>query len=142
LRDAWEARSTLLRLAEDAPPGTTLRAFTDDLQARARDQHDPGLRTVTLATIHAAKGLEWDHVHVIGLSEGLLPISYARGLEQIDEERRLLYVAITRARRSVSLSWSAGNGRAEREPSRFLQELGIRTHRAAGASAPLARPPR
>ena len=142
LRDAWEARSTLLRLAEDAPPGTTLRAFTDDLQARARDQHDPGLRTVTLATIHAAKGLEWDRVHVIGLSEGLLPISYARGLEQIDEERRLLYVAITRARRSVSLSWSAGNGRTEREPSRFLQELGIRTHRAVGAPAPGARPPR
>ena len=142
LRDAWEARSTLLRLAEDAPPGTTLRAFTDDLQARARDQHDPGLRTVTLATIHAAKGLEWDHVHVIGLSEGLMPISYARGLEQIDEERRLLYVAITRARRSVSLSWSAGNGRTEREPSRFLQELGIRTHRAAGAPAPTSRPPR
>ena len=142
LRDAWEARSTLLRLAEDAPPGTTLRAFTDDLQARARDQHDPGLRTVTLATIHAAKGLEWDRVHVIGLSEGLLPISYARGLEQIDEERRLLYVAITRARQSVSLSWSAGNGRTEREPSRFLQELGIRTHRAAGAPAPGARPPR
>ena len=142
LRDAWEARATLLRLAEAAPPGTTLRAFTDDLQARARDQHDPGLRTVTLATIHAAKGLEWDHVHVIGLSEGLLPISYARGLEQIDEERRLLYVAITRARRSVSLSWSAGNGRAEREPSRFLQELGIRTHRAAGASSAGARPPR
>ncbi len=142
LRDAWEARATLLRLAEDAPPGTTLRAFTDDLQARARDQHDPGLRTVTLATIHAAKGLEWDHVHVIGLSEGLLPISYARGLEQIDEERRLLYVALTRARRSVSLSWSAGNGRAEREPSRFLQELGIRTHRAAGAPAAAARPPR
>ncbi|WP_100811255.1 MULTISPECIES: ATP-dependent helicase [unclassified Microbacterium] len=142
LRDAWEARATLLRLAENAPPGTTLRAFTDDLQARARDQHDPGLRTVTLATIHAAKGLEWDHVHVIGLSEGLLPISYARGLEQIDEERRLLYVAITRARRSVSLSWSAGNGRAEREPSRFLQELGIRTHRAAGASSVGARPPR
>ena len=142
LRDAWEARATLLRLAEDAPPGTTLRAFTDDLQARARDQHDPGLRTVTLATIHAAKGLEWDHVHVIGLSEGLLPISYARGLEQVDEERRLLYVALTRARRSVSLSWSAGNGRAEREPSRFLQELGIRTHRAAGAPAAAGRPPR
>jgi len=142
LRDAWEARATLLRLAEDAAPGTTLRVFTDDLQARARDQHDPGLRTVTLATIHAAKGLEWDHVHIVGLSEGLLPISYARGLEQIDEERRLLYVAITRARLSVSLSWSAGNGRAEREPSRFLRELGIRTHRAAGAPAPNARPQR
>lgn len=141
LRDAWEARATLLRLAEDAPPGTTLRAFTDDLQARARDQHDPSLRTVTLATIHAAKGLEWDHVHVVGLSEGLLPIAYARGLEHVDEERRLLYVAITRARRSVSLSWSAGNGRAEREPSRFLQELGIRTYRAAGAPAAGVRRP-
>ncbi|MDF2920197.1 MAG: superfamily and helicase, partial [Microbacterium sp.] len=86
LRDGWEARAALLRLAEEAAPGTDLRSFTDDLQARARDQHEPATRTVTLSTLHAAKGLEWDHVFLIGVSEGLLPISYATTFEAVDEE--------------------------------------------------------
>ena len=62
---------------------------------------------VTLATLHSAKGLEWESVYLVGLSEGLVPISYAKTFEQIDEERRLLYVGITRARRRLQLSWSA-----------------------------------
>ncbi|OCG75837.1 ATP-dependent DNA helicase [Microbacterium sediminis] len=123
LRDAWESRQALLRLAEEARPGTTLRTFADDLVARAKDQHEPSLRTVTLATIHAAKGLEWPHVHLVGLSEGLLPISYATTLEQVDEERRLAYVGITRAARTLSLSWARGSGRTPRQPSRFLAEI-------------------
>jgi DNA helicase-2/ATP-dependent DNA helicase PcrA len=127
LRDAWEARAALLALAEEQPEDTTLRAFTDDLMARARDQHEPSLATVTLATLHAAKGLEWDHVHLVGLSEGLLPISYAQGFEQIDEERRLAYVGITRAARTLSLSWASQSSRQTRQPSRFLQEIGTRT---------------
>lgn len=135
LRDAWEARAALLRLAEGAPSGTTLRAFTDDLVARAKDQHEPATRTVTLATLHAAKGLEWDHVHLVGLSEGLLPISYATSFEDIDEERRLAYVGVTRAGRTLSLSWSRGRGRMVRTPSRFLQEIGSRSLRAGDAPA-------
>ncbi|MDQ1206557.1 ATP-dependent helicase [Microbacterium sp. SORGH_AS_0862] len=127
LRDAWEARAALLALAVEQPEDTTLRAFTDDLMARARDQHEPSLATVTLATLHAAKGLEWDHVHLVGLSEGLLPISYAQGFEQIDEERRLAYVGITRAARTLSLSWASQSARQARQPSRFLQEIGTRT---------------
>lgn len=141
LRDAWEARAAIARLAEAAPPETTLRAFTDDLAARAKDQHEPERQTVTLATLHAAKGLEWDHVRIVGLAEGLLPISYARGVEQADEERRLLYVGLTRARRTASLSWSLRGERGEREPSRFLAELGIRTARAAGAAGPASSRP-
>jgi DNA helicase-2/ATP-dependent DNA helicase PcrA len=133
LRDAWEARAALLRLAEEAPQGTSLRAFTDDLMARAKSQDEPALRTVTLATLHAAKGLEWDHVHIVGLAEGLLPIGYATTFEQVDEERRLAYVGITRAARTLSLSWSPGlRGRA---PSRFLREIGTGTLRAGDASA-------
>jgi DNA helicase-2/ATP-dependent DNA helicase PcrA len=136
LRDAWEARAAILRLAEEAPDGTSLRAFTDDLLARAKSNDEPALRTVTLATLHAAKGLEWDHVHLVGLAEGQLPIGYATTFEQIDEERRLAYVGITRAARTLSLSWSPGpRGRA---PSRFLREIGSDMLRAGGGSSPSA----
>ena len=133
LRDAWEARAAILRLAAEAPEGTTLRGFTDELTARAKTHDEPALRTVTLATLHAAKGLEWDHVHIIGMSEGLLPISYATTFEQVDEERRLAYVGITRAGRTLSLSWA--RGLRDRQPSRFLREIGSGTLRAVGAPA-------
>lgn len=135
VRDAWEARAAILRLAEEAPAGTTLRAFTDDLLARAKDQHEPSLRTVTLATLHAAKGLEWHHVHLVGLAEGLLPISYATTPETIDEERRLAYVGITRAARTLSLSWARGTGQRERQISRFVREIGNGSLRVADARA-------
>ncbi len=129
VRESWEARAAILRLAEEAPAGTTMRSFTDELMSRARTQDEPTLRAVTLATLHAAKGLEWDHVYLVGLAEGLLPIAYATHFEQIDEERRLAYVGITRARRSLSLSWSAGS--RGRSPSRFLQEIRTSTRDAA-----------
>ncbi|MBN9182393.1 MAG: ATP-dependent helicase [Microbacterium sp.] len=136
LRDAWEARMALLRLAEEAPPGTTLRSFTDDLIARAKDHHEPALRTVTLSTLHAAKGLEWPHVHLVGLAEGQLPIGYATTFESVDEERRLTYVGITRSERTLSASWSrGGSGYRERSPSRFLREIGSGTLHAADAPA-------
>lgn len=139
LRAAWEARAALLRLAEEAPEGTTLREFTDRLLARAKDQHEPATRTVTLATLHAAKGLEWDHVYLVGVSEGLLPISYATTFEAVDEERRLAYVGITRAARTLSVSWARGSGRTERVPSRFLREIGSGTLHAVDAAASAAR---
>lgn len=126
-RDGWEARRAILRLAEEAAPGTTLRVFADALMARAKDQHEPAMRTVTLSTLHAAKGLEWPHVHLVGWAEGALPISYAQGFEQIDEERRLAYVGLTRAARTLSMSWSRSAGRGERSPSRFLAEIGTTT---------------
>ena len=147
LRDAWEARASILRLAEDAPAGATLRSFADDLMARAKDQHELAMRTVTLSTLHAAKGLEWPHVHLLGFSEGLLPISYAQTDEGIDEERRLAYVGVTRAARTLAISWARQSAavRGEREPSRFLAEIGPHlasaqpprtgSRRADGASA-------
>jgi DNA helicase-2/ATP-dependent DNA helicase PcrA len=135
LRDAWEARRAVLRLAEDAPAGTTMRVFADDLFARAKDQHEPVLRTVTLSTLHAAKGLEWPHVYLVGCSEGLLPISYASGFEQIDEERRLAYVGVTRAARTLTMTWSRDADRAGRRPSRFLAEIGSGTLRETPPSA-------
>ncbi len=135
VRARWESLNAIARLVDDAPDGTTFRAFADDLRARAEAQHEPTVSAVTLATLHSAKGLEWDEVHIVGLTEGMLPIAYAKGFEAIDEERRLLYVGITRARRRLSLSWPRVGGahRGEREPSRFLQELGSRTRDAPRA---------
>ncbi|WP_417554231.1 ATP-dependent helicase [Microbacterium sp.] len=130
-RNGWEARRAILRLAEEAPEGTTLRVFADELMARAKDQHEPALRTVTLSTLHAAKGLEWPHVLLAGWAEGALPISYASTFEQVDEERRLAYVGITRAARTLAISWSSGAGRGDRAPSRFLAEIGT-TSRGTG----------
>ncbi len=130
-RDGWEARRAILRLAEDAGPEENLRTFSDALMARAKDQHEPTMRTVTLSTLHAAKGLEWPHVHLAGWAEGALPISYATGFEAIDEERRLAYVGVTRAARTLALSWSRSAGRGERAPSRFLAEMGT-TARGTG----------
>ncbi|WP_311243140.1 ATP-dependent helicase [Microbacterium sp. WCS2018Hpa-23] len=130
-RDGWEARRAILRLAEEAGPDENLRTFSDALMARAKDQHEPTMRTVTLSTLHAAKGLEWPHVYLAGWAEGALPISYATGFEAIDEERRLAYVGVTRAARTLSLSWSRSAGRGERAPSRFLAEIGT-TARGTG----------
>lgn len=130
-RSGWEARRAILTLAEEAGPDADLRTFSDALMARAKDQHEPTMRTVTLSTLHAAKGLEWPHVHLAGWAEGSLPISYATTFEAIDEERRLAYVGVTRAARTLTLSWARSAGRGERAPSRFLAEIGT-TARGTG----------
>ncbi|MGA0211017.1 MAG: 3'-5' exonuclease, partial [Pontimonas sp.] len=81
---------------------------------------------VTITTVHSAKGREWQVVFVVGLAEGMFPISYATTDEAIEEERRLFYVALTRAKDSLYLSM-AERGRSDqavRTPSRFLQALG------------------
>lgn len=126
VRDRWDSLNALMRLAEEAPPGTTLRQFVDELFERQSGQHEPTRAAVTLATLHSAKGLEWDCVYLVGLSDGLLPISYAKDAAAVNEERRLLYVGITRARRRLALSWSASSapGRGgQRSASRFLADL-------------------
>jgi DNA helicase-2/ATP-dependent DNA helicase PcrA len=90
---------------------------------------------VTLASLHAAKGLEWDAVFLVGLVDGTLPIQHADGDDaKIEEERRLLYVGITRARRQLSVSWAlarAAGGRRNRRRSRFLYGLIPENHPAA-----------
>ena len=125
VRDRWESLNAIITLAEEMPVGTTLRQFSDELAERAAGQHEPTLPSVTLATLHSAKGLEWQSVFLAGLSEGLLPISYAKTDAAVEEERRLLYVGITRAQRFLALSWAeAAAGRSgKRRGSRFLPEL-------------------
>ncbi|MCS5715225.1 ATP-dependent helicase [Herbiconiux sp. CPCC 205716] len=129
VRDRWESLNALMGLAESMPAGTTFRQFTDELKERQSSQHEPTVRAVTLATLHSAKGLEWPAVFIVGVAEGLLPIAYASGLEGVDEERRLLYVGITRARERLRLSWAAAGIRrgAPRAASRFLAETGMRS---------------
>jgi DNA helicase II / ATP-dependent DNA helicase PcrA len=82
---------------------------------------------VTIATLHTAKGLEWDAVFLCGVVEGTLPITYAMDSpEAVEEERRLLYVGMTRARRHLAVSWAQARnpgGRATRRASRFLDTL-------------------
>ncbi|MBN9606460.1 MAG: ATP-dependent helicase [Actinomycetales bacterium] len=133
-RERWEALTALVELADAAAEGMTLPEFVAELADREAAQHEPPLHAVTLSTLHGAKGLEWDSVHLIGLAEGVLPIGYARTPAEIDEERRLLYVGLTRARRRLSLSWArAGLRGRPRDPSRFLTELSTGS-RDAGAS--------
>ncbi|MFG2228752.1 ATP-dependent DNA helicase UvrD2 [Streptomyces sp. NPDC048723] len=129
VRDQWESLAALVRLAEDfarARPGATLADLTIELEERKAAQHAPTVQGVTLASLHAAKGLEWDAVFLVGLTDGMMPITYAKTDEQVEEERRLLYVGVTRARIHLSLSWAvsrAPGGRASRRPSRFLNGL-------------------
>jgi DNA helicase-2/ATP-dependent DNA helicase PcrA len=129
VREQWDALQAIMQLAESAPADTTMQQFTADLVDRAATHHEPELDAVTLATLHSSKGLEWPHVVLAGVAEGLLPISYATTDDGIDEERRLFYVGITRARRSLTMTWSAqGSSRGgPRVASRFLAAIGTHT---------------
>src|SRR4051812_41232327 len=120
-REAWESLRAIVGLAEETPEAT-LTEFVEELARRAESQHAPPVEGVTLASLHAAKGLEWDAVFLVGLTDGTLPINHATTPEQIEEEKRLLYVGVTRARRHLSLSWAAARAagaRRARKPSRF-----------------------
>ncbi|WP_340537606.1 ATP-dependent helicase [Nocardioides sp. GXZ039] len=140
-RDRWESWQALVSQAEafaadgggqsgqpgqSGQSGEPLNAFVDDLDRRAAEQHAPVAEGVTLATFHAAKGLEWDAVFLVGLQDGTLPITYAQTPAAVEEERRLLYVGMTRARAELALSWAAARNpgqAARRKPSRFLEPL-------------------
>ncbi|GAB3180357.1 ATP-dependent DNA helicase UvrD2 [Streptomyces incanus] len=136
VRERWESLAALVNLAQDfaaAKPAATLADLVAELDERAGAQHAPTVQGVTLASLHSAKGLEWDVVFLVGVAEGMMPITYAKTDEQIEEERRLLYVGVTRARERLHVSWSLARspgGRANRRPSRFLD--GLRSGSPAG----------
>ncbi|MDE1680783.1 ATP-dependent DNA helicase UvrD2 [Streptomyces neyagawaensis] len=129
VRERWESLAALVNLAQDfatARPDATLGDLVAELDERANAQHAPTVQGVTLASLHSAKGLEWDVVFLVGVAEGMMPITYARTDEQIEEERRLLYVGVTRARQQLSVSWALSRSpgsRPNRRPSRFLDGL-------------------
>jgi len=144
-RDRWESWQALVDQAHEyadtgaeAEPAT-LAGFVAELDRRAAEQHAPVAEGVTLATYHAAKGLEWDSVFLVGLQEGTLPISYALDSPTaVEEERRLLYVGVTRARLDLRLSWALARqpgGRGARKPSRFLDPLLPESARPAPAQS-------
>ncbi|WP_117199515.1 ATP-dependent DNA helicase UvrD2 [Nocardiopsis sp. TNDT3] len=132
-RERWESLTALAQLAEDMaaaprPDGSpvTMADLVDELDVRMATEHAPGFEGVTIASLHAAKGLEWDAVFLVGLTEGMMPIIYAETDEQVEEERRLFYVGVTRAREHLAMSWSLARspgGRKTRKPSRFLDGL-------------------
>ncbi|MBH0775676.1 ATP-dependent DNA helicase UvrD2 [Nocardia bovistercoris] len=151
-RQRWESLVALVRLTEEL---TALDANLDlpgllgELAARAEARHPPTVQGVTLASLHAAKGLEWDAVFLVGVSDGTLPIAHvladdgsvadAAGLE---EERRLLYVGVTRAREHLHLSWAlarAKGGRRSRRRSRFLNDVVPDSSPASRIAAPKAK---
>lgn len=126
-RDRWESLAAIVDLARGHQGD--LAGFVAELARRAEAAHPPTADAVTLASLHAAKGLEWDTVFLVGVSEGLLPIAYAFSDNQLAEEARLLYVGVTRARERLTLSWSrarAPGGRL-RAPSRFIEPLSTKS---------------
>lgn len=142
VRDRWESLQALVSVAEQmaaTDPASGLADFTAELQRRAEAQHAPLAGGVTLATLHAAKGLEWPVVFLVGAHEGTIPLVYADTTASIDEERRLLYVGLTRARDELQVSWAAARspgGRGSRAPSRFLAGLVNERDRHTSARGP------
>ncbi len=129
VRDRWESWQALVTQAEEFAAehsDADLTTFVADLDRRVAEQHAPAADGVTLATFHAAKGLEWDAVFCAGVQDGTLPITYADRDATVEEERRLLYVGMTRARTDLTVTWAAARNpgqAARRQPSRFLAPL-------------------
>ncbi len=142
VRERWESLSAVLALAEDlveSRPGADLAALVAELEQRSAAEHPLNADGVTLSTLHAAKGLEWSGVVMVGVQEGTLPFSLASTPTQVAEEARLFYVGVTRAKQALLITWSRArrSGAGNRQPSRFLDGL---TARSAGEPVRPRRP--
>ena len=160
-RERWQSVKSLRELCVElarATPDLDVGLLLTQLRQRADAKHPPTLEGVTLASLHASKGLEWDAVFLVGLTEGFVPISHAikAGDDAVEEERRLFYVGITRARRYLCCSWALARhegGRAGRQRTRFLNGIvaedpppqrrtgsATKPKRCTGCGAPLETP--
>ncbi|GAA4392032.1 ATP-dependent DNA helicase UvrD2 [Tsukamurella soli] len=144
-RERWESLRALVELTRDLLAergGLTLVELLAELRSRADAKHPPTMQGVTLSSLHAAKGLEWDAVFLVGLTEGSVPIAQAIAKgeqEPIEEERRLLYVGVTRAREHLQLSWALARnegGRRGRKRTRFLDVVSAEADGDRRAPAP------
>ena len=108
-----ELDSADLESSSNAKTKTSMRTFLRELEDRAEQNNPPTLPGVTLSTLHSAKGLEWNHLYLIGVSDGLLPMSNSNDL---NEERRLFYVGVTRAKQNIQITYAG-------KPSEFLSQL-------------------
>jgi DNA helicase II / ATP-dependent DNA helicase PcrA len=125
-RAAWDACYREIRTEKGGEPD--LNELVQGISLRSKEPpRDPG--AVALMTVHAAKGLEFDRVYVIGLAESVLPSwqSLQKGDDSIEmeEERRNCFVAITRTRERLTLSFARTYGNWQKQPSRFLREMGL-----------------
>ena len=124
-----ERLGNLAVLADNASRYETLEEFLADAALMSSADEASGKNSVTLMTLHAAKGLEFPVVFMVGLEEGLFPSSRAEEEAELEEERRLAYVGMTRAMRNLFLTWAQSRfsfgGRSWTMPSRFLTELGF-----------------
>ena len=127
---AEERNENLTALVGEAGTYQTLDEFLADAALMSSSDEDAGKDAVTLMTLHAAKGLEFPVVFLVGLEEGLLPHvrSMDESVEDVEEERRLAYVGMTRAMQELFLTYANSRfmfgGRSYNFPSRFLQDLG------------------
>lgn len=124
VRQRWESLASLHALATGMPATTDLSGLIDELDRRQSAQHAPTADAVTLTTVHAAKGLQWQVVFVAGMNEGGFPHGQADSPADLAEERRLFYVALTRARERLVVTWARARqpGGRERRASRFLDD--------------------
>jgi len=141
-RARWENQQALLELVEASPRARHIDAGTllAEINGLATKTHGPRDDGVTLATLHRAKGLEWEVVFVVGVTDGAIPSTYASTTQERAEEERLLHVGVTRARRELHLTWPSTNARGwTNRPSPLLDLLPTRrTHPKAqrhGATA-------
>ncbi|MCC2593106.1 ATP-dependent DNA helicase UvrD2 [Tessaracoccus sp. OS52] len=136
-RERWESLNALRDMVV-AEAESQLAWTSDELRVwlaeRAAWQASPVADSVTLSTMHAAKGLEWDAVAVVGVREGLVPFALSQEEPALSEERRLLHVALTRARTHLRVSHPQSPSRGKGIRSRFLD--GIAPGRDSGPSAP------
>ena len=152
-RDRWVGVEQIIQSAgehETRSKAPSLAKFLQGLTLAEDDnsEEDPKRNVVTLMTLHASKGLEYPRVYLVGLEEGILPHGRSVKEDGVEEERRLMYVGITRAQRFLTLSLCAtrsrGGHRIESHPSRFIYELQKKappdTWRAAGSEAPPPEP--
>ena len=144
-RERWESLAALVGLADEVLARRARRrpapSSSPSSTRGPTPQHAPTVQGVTLASLHSAKGLEWDAVFLVGLVDGTLPIQHADGDEAaIEEERRLLYVGITRARRRLAAVVGAvpRRGRAaapSTQPVPLRADPGLRPGRTGAAPA-------